>query len=150
MKIEKRYAREIQVQYIKRDNVLSTKVTSSKDAADYMRALYPCQIEYREAFSIILLNRANETIGYHVISIGASYGTVVDKKMIFQSCLLSHAQSFIMVHNHPSGNLKPSQSDLQLTKEIVSLAKQLGVPCLDHLILTEITHFSFADDGILN
>lgn len=76
------------------------------------------QIAYRESFKVMLLNRANRVIGIMNVSEGGQAGTVADPKMILQSALLSHAASIILCHNHPSGNTRPSEADIMLTKKI--------------------------------
>ena len=97
----------------------------------------------------VYLNRANDTIGYSIIGLGGVSGTVADVKMVFQHGLLCNASGVILAHNHPSGNLKPSQADINLTKQMVQSGKILDMPILDHIIVTEKSHFSFADEGIL-
>lgn len=76
-------------------------------------------------------------------------GTVADPKMIFKAALENRASSIILVHNHPSGNPKPSQADIKLTQKMKDAGNLLEIPVLDHLIFTDNTYFSFADDGLL-
>ena len=83
------------------------------------------------------------------ISKGGISGTVADPKLIFKAALDSKASSLILVHNHPSGNLKPSEADKRLTKKVVEGGRMLDLPILDHLIFTNHGYFSFADEGIL-
>jgi DNA repair protein RadC len=101
-----------------------------------------------EEFWILLLNRANKITSKHLISKGGQAGTVADPKIIFNIALENHAASIILSHNHPSGNLKPSQADLELTKKLRSAGQFLDIPVLDHLIITDQGFFSFADEGI--
>lgn len=123
------------------------KITSSKDAYDI---IYPYMAEQKqELFYIILLNRANAILSYHKISEGGMTGTVVDPKIIFRKVLEGGAISLILVHNHPSDNQQPSQADIDLTKKIQEASKLLDVSLLDHLIFTNNSYFSFADEGLL-
>ncbi|KAF0198397.1 MAG: DNA repair protein [Bacteroidetes bacterium] len=108
------------------------------------------QIAYRESFKVMLLNRANKVIGIMNVSEGGQAGTVADPKMILQSAILSHAASLILCHNHPSGNLTPSEADRKLTRKIKEGAAFLDLPVLDHLIIgTDGKYYSFADEGTL-
>jgi len=102
-----------------------------------------------EEFWIIILNRANKITSSHLVSKGGQAGTIADPKIIFNMALENHAASLILAHNHPSGNLKPSQADLELTRKLRSAGKFLDIPVLDHLIITNHGFFSFADEGIL-
>jgi len=102
-----------------------------------------------EEFWIILLNRANRVTSKHLISKGGQAGTIADPKIIFNIALENHAASIILAHNHPSGNLKPSHSDLDLTRKLKSAGQFLDLPVLDHLIIADHGFLSFADEGIL-
>jgi DNA repair protein RadC len=123
------------------------KVNSSIDAVDVLRSIWSDQIEYREEFAIICLNRANKVLGYSFISSGGLAGTVVDAKVVFQIALKSNASSIILAHNHPSGNKQPSNPDINLTKKLKQAGALLDLPVLDHLILTSETYYSLADEG---
>lgn len=100
-------------------------------------------------FQIILLNRANRVLGIVPISVGGTAGTVADPKVIFVSALKCNASSVILCHNHPSGNLKPSQADIELTRKLKAAGQFLDLPVLDHIILTKDAYFSFADEGMM-
>ncbi len=126
------------------------KVTCSNDAVEVLRSIWSDQIEYREEFVILCLNRANKVLGYSKISSGGTSGTVADPKIIFQIALKSNASSIILAHNHPSGNINPSDSDLKLTKKLKNAGTLLDIPVLDHIILTNESFFSFADEGIMS
>ena len=122
------------------------KVSSSADAYEAIR---PHLMDLmHEQFWVLLLNRANEIIRPQQISIGGVVGTVADPKMIFKAAIEHLASSIILVHNHPSGNLTPSQADKDLTKKVKEAGKILDIPVLDHLIFTDNGYFSFADNGI--
>lgn len=145
----KSFAKEIQAKYVKKDDVRNQKITSSKDLVDFVRKVYPVQIDYREAFMCVYLNRSNNTVGFSVISIGGISGTLVDPKVVFQHALLCNASSIIMVHNHPSGILKASDADKKVTKKIQQGGKILDIDILDHIIVTETEYYSFNDEDIL-
>lgn len=106
-------------------------------------------IEFIEEFKIILLNRANRVLGIVPISVGGTAGTIADPKVIFVSALKCNAASIILCHNHPSGNLKPSQADIELTKKLKSAGQFLDLPVLEHIILTKEGYLSFADEGLM-
>lgn len=127
------------------------KITRSQDAADYIRQFYSDDINIYESFFILLLNSANNTIGFAKISQGGVLGTVADPKIIAKYCIDSLCSQVILSHNHPSQNPNPSEEDKKMTFRIKEILSLLGVKVIDHIILTgeEITHFSFADEGIL-
>lgn len=102
-----------------------------------------------EEFWIVLLNRANKVISKHLISKGGQAGTIADPKIIFQTALENHAASIILSHNHPSGNLRPSQADISLTQKLVSAGNMLDISVLDHLIFTNSGYYSFVDEGMM-
>jgi len=121
------------------------KITSSKDAFDYLK---PWMIDLNhEVFFVILLARNNTIIKHELISSGGISGTIVDAKLIFKSAIDNLASGIILAHNHPSGNLKPSEQDISLTKRIKAGAALLDLTILDHLIFTNKDYFSFADEG---
>lgn len=102
-----------------------------------------------EEFWIILLNKSNTVIRKELISRGGISATLVDSKIIFKSAITHYASSIILCHNHPSGNLKPSDADITITKTIKNAGNLLEITLLDHLIVTEIGYLSFADEGLL-
>ncbi|PHQ85478.1 MAG: DNA repair protein [Thalassobium sp.] len=123
------------------------KITKSQDAADVFREIWSSQIEVREEFIVLLVDRANRVLGYQLLSKGGITGTVADIKLIYSVVLESLASGIIIAHNHPSGNLQPSNADLQLTKKIQEAGKYIDVALLDHIILTKESYYSFADEG---
>ena len=129
------------------DVVRRPKITSSKDAYEQIRS-YLMDLPHEE-FWVLLLTRSNEVIRPVQISQGGISGTVADPKIIFKSALEHLASSMILVHNHPSGNLKPSEADKELTRRLVTSGKLLDIPVLDHLIVSELGYLSFADEGML-
>ena len=124
------------------------KVVTSADAYGCLKDVFP-SLDYREYFYILCLNRNNKILGYCQISSGGLSGTVADVRIIMQTALKSNACSIILSHNHPSGNLIPSEADKDLTKKIREAGKFLDIPALDHLIITSESYFSFADEGLM-
>lgn len=123
------------------------KITCSQDAYN---CIYSVMEDLNhEVFKILLLNRNNRVTKIETISIGGVAGTVVDPKIIFKKALDEQASSIILTHNHPSGNLKPSQQDITVTKKLVEAGKTLEINILDHLIISDQGFFSFLDEGLL-
>ncbi len=102
-----------------------------------------------EEFHIILLNNSNRFIERICISKGGITGTIADGRIIFKEALLRNATSIILLHNHPSGNIQPSENDKILTKNLKEFGKCIDIAVLDHLILADNFYFSFADEGLL-
>jgi DNA repair protein RadC len=123
-------------------------ISSSKDVFEYFQAAI-ADIPFEE-FWVLFVNRGNRIIGKSQISQGGVSSTVVDPKRIFYLALQQLATGIILCHNHPSGNIKPSQQDIQLTKKIIDGAKLLDISVLDHIIVGDQQYYSFADEGILN
>ncbi len=118
------------------------KIQSQADAEAYARNFYFDDIEIYESFFIILLNRQGNTIGYAKISQGGVAGTYVDTALIAKYAIESLASSVILVHNHPSGNLKASESDIKMTKKVIEGLKLFEISVLDHIIITKESSFS--------
>jgi len=102
-----------------------------------------------EQFWLLLLNRANKVLGMEQVSAGGITSTVVDPKVLFRMALQAQATALILCHNHPSGNLRPSPSDLDLTKQLTRAGQFLEITVTDHLIVTQGGYFSFAEEGLL-
>ena len=126
---------------------VKVKISSSEGAYQHMRP-YMLDLDHEE-FWILLLDRANQVIRTESISSGGVAGTYVDSKIIFKSAIANLASSVILVHNHPSGQLKPSQQDIQLTKKLTQAGIALDIPIIDHLIFTDHGYFSFADESMI-
>ena len=125
-------------------------VSGSKDVYNFFFHNWDnTRIEMIEQFKIMLLNRANKILGIFTVSTGGVAGTVADPKVIFAAALKGNASSIILAHNHPSGNLKPSEADRQLTNKLAQAGKLLDISVLDHLIITAEEYFSFADEGLI-
>jgi DNA repair protein RadC len=125
------------------------KVCGSKDACELLREVIVENLEYVEEFYVMLLNRANHVLGIAKISEGGLSSTVSDPKRIFQVALKSNASSIVLAHNHPSGNLQPSEADIKLTRKLKDAGTYLDLPILDHIILTSESYYSFADEGLI-
>ncbi|HEY4326022.1 MAG TPA: DNA repair protein RadC [Mucilaginibacter sp.] len=121
-------------------------VGSSKDAYHIMRRQM-IDLSHEE-FWILLTGRSQKVLGKELISKGGMSEVLVDLKIIFSTALQHQATNIFLIHNHPSGNLKPSQQDINLTKRISDAGKILDINILDHLIITDSGYFSFADEGL--
>ncbi|MBL7872026.1 MAG: JAB domain-containing protein [Cyclobacteriaceae bacterium] len=142
---------EIQLTY--KSNVkpsLRPKINTSRDAYNILLENWDdSKIEFIEQFKVILLNRANKVLGIVEISTGGVSGTVADPKVILGAALKAAASGFIMAHNHPSGNLTPSQTDIDLTRKLKEGGRFLEIQLLDHVIVTTEGYYSFADEGLV-
>ena len=122
-------------------------ITSSKAVFDLMQPIIG-ELPHEE-FWVLYLNNSNKVIYKSQISKGGITGTVVDIRLVFKTALEHHATSVVLTHNHPSGKLMASDADKQITKKLQEAGKHLDILVLDHIIVTEINYFSFADEGIL-
>lgn len=124
-----------------------TMISSSNEIANYL------QLKLRdyshEVFAVLFLNRANKINHFKIISEGGITGTVADPRIILKKALEENAVSIILCHNHPSGSLKPSRADEELTRKIKEAAKYFDIAVLDHIIVSDAGYYSFADEGIL-
>lgn len=126
------------------------KISTSRDARDVFMGMWDnTKLELMEQFKVMLTNRANKVLGIFELSTGGVSGTVVDPKLIFAAAIKGIASGLILCHNHPSGNLQPSQADIDLTRKIKEAGKLLEIQLLDHIILTSEEYYSFADEGLL-
>ena len=127
-----------------------SKIYSSEDAYKYLLPKYKegttC---YKEYFKVLFLNQASKILGYTLISEGGITETCADVRVILQAALLTNSVAIILAHNHPSGNLKPSRQDTEITKQVRDAAKLMRITVTDHLILTDAGYYSFADEGQL-
>lgn len=125
-------------------------IASSKDVFNILYQNWDInKLELLEQSKILLLNRANKVLGIYEVSSGGIAGTVADPKLIFAAALKACASSLILSHNHPSGNLKPSDADINLTRKIKEGGSLLDIAVLDHVIITSESYYSFADEGLL-
>jgi DNA repair protein RadC len=123
------------------------KIKSSQDIYEYLSP-YFLDLKHEESY-VIFLNRANEIIHKEQISKGGFASTIVDGKIIFKLALDHRASSVILSHNHPSGQLFPSEQDKKITTELISFGKMIDLPIMDHIIFTDNGYFSFADQGLM-
>lgn len=125
-------------------------IKSSADTYKLLREIWDDnKIEMQEEFKVLFLNRGNRVIGVYDASTGGICGTVADPRLILAAALKSLSVSLILAHNHPSGNLKPSRADEELTSKINEAANFHDIKVLDHIILTSEQYYSFADEGLL-
>ena len=143
---------EIKISYVHRVKAANwPKVNSSRTAAEVLFENWDKDtIAMYESFKILLLNNSNQIKGIYQISQGGITGTLVDMRLLFAVALKSLSVALILAHNHPSGTLKPSQADRNITRKIKTAAEVLDLKILDHLILNpDGEYYSFADEGIL-
>jgi DNA repair protein RadC len=129
------------------DAVEFDKITSSKAVFNIMQPLIGDLLH--EEFWVLFLNNSNKVIHKAQLSKGGMTGTVVDTRIIFKTALEYNAISLILTHNHPSGKLLASESDKGITRKLQLAGKQMEIMVLDHVIITESSFYSFADEGIL-
>jgi DNA repair protein RadC len=124
-----------------------TIITHSSDVANYLRA--KLQHKNHEVFVAVYMNRSNRIRHHEVISTGGITGTVADPRIILKRALEHDATAIILCHNHPSGSLKPSKADEDLTYKIKEAARYFDIQILDHIIVSDEGYYSFADEGLL-
>lgn len=127
--------------------LLKAIVNTSAEIASYL------QVKLRdfrhEVFAVMYLNRANKVNHFEIVSVGGITGTVADPRVILKRALEQDAVNIILCHNHPSGSLKPSRQDEELTRKIKEAARYFDIQVIDHLIVSEAGYYSFADEGLL-
>lgn len=134
----------------RKKNTEKTKTTSITSSKIAFEEVYDILSDLpHEEFWVIYLNRKNEVIKKINISKGGISGTIADTKIIFKNAIENLASSIILCHNHPSGNLAPSEADKKLTKKLSEVGNMMETPVIDHLIIGENNYFSFADEGLL-
>jgi DNA repair protein RadC len=140
---------EIGIHYISKGSKI--QMTTSKDVYERLFDWWNNTINITESFAIMLLNRINNEIGIFEVSRGGMSGSVVDTRLICAVSILSGSSKIIFCHNHPSGNLKPSDADITITNKTKAALSLVDIELLDHLIITpeRNKYFSFADDGII-
>lgn len=125
------------------------KMTTSQECANYIRQFFDSDIAIYESSFVLLLNQANTTIGWVKLSQGGINGTVMDVQLVAKIAIESLAKSVVICHNHPSGQLFPSDADKHITNLVQQGLKLFCIKLLDHVILTEDSYFSFLDEGLL-
>ena len=135
---------------LKKGEELNCKIGKSSDAADLFRRIWDeDSLTIYETMICIFLNRQNNTIGWFKVSQGGLSGTICDNRLILATALNCLASGIIVCHNHPSGNLNPSDADKNVIKRLSEACKLMDMQVLDSVILTEESYFSFADQGLL-
>ncbi len=132
----------------KAEDILQKKtISTSLEAFEYFQSFLG-DLPHEESH-FVTLNNASKVIAHHKTSQGGMAGTVMDPRLILKQALLDSASKIILAHNHPSGNTKPSDADVTITKKINESAKLMDITLLDHLIITQQSYYSFADEGVL-
>jgi DNA repair protein RadC len=138
--------KEIKLSY-SNNGVDNIKVTDSDSTYKILKENWDMDtIQLQEEFKVLLLNRANNVLGIYPLSKGGVSGTMVDVKLLLASAIKANASSIIIAHNHPSGNLKPSENDNRLTRKIKQASKLCDITLLDHLIVTKDAYYSYSDE----
>lgn len=133
---------------VKKSELVAVK--SSIDAVPFIRELFDADtFDWTESVVMLLLNRANKIIGYYKINGGGTTSCIIDTKVVMTVALNGCAHAIIFAHNHPSGNTQPSDADRNITNKIVAAGKILDITVLDHIIVTDESYYSFADNGLI-
>lgn len=142
---------EVQVSYKPDYNINERpKVNSASQTFNLLKQHWDMgRINFLEEFKVVLFNRTNRVLGIADISMGGVSGTYVDPKVVFAIALKGNASGLILCHNHPSGSLLPSPQYISLTKKLVEGGKLLDINVWDHLIISEISYYSLADEGMM-
>ena len=152
MKTQTKYSlcHEVEIHYKRPLFDTSICISKSTDAITYLREyINPMRIDVKEFVWILLVSNANQLLGISEISSGSSQASLVNLKEILQLVLRSNASGIILAHNHPSGKLKPSKSDIEITKRCKTLLQYLHTTLIDHIIITSESYFSFADEDMM-
>lgn len=146
---QKSQVSEIQVSYTP-NLLVDMSVKNSKKSFELILNEWELEtLQMQEEVKIILLNRSNKVLGIYSLAKGGLTSCIVDVRIILSIALKTLATGIILVHNHPSGNLKPSKADLDITKKLKNSCDLLDISLLDHLIITKDNYFSFADEGLI-
>ena len=138
---------KVKVSVTKGDKVT---ITSPDKMVEVMRSIFDADtILWTEEVIMVCLNRANDVVGYYKISSGRFSGSVVDPRVVMTIALQNASSSIILAHNHPSGNLKPSEGDKAITEKIKNACAFFDMKLLDHLIITDESYFSFNEGGLI-
>jgi len=141
---------EVKLRVTRGKKSASDTVTSSSVASEiFKRFIGKNKIETQELVAVAYLNTANKVLGVYVHSIGSISSASVDVRLVLAGALQMGAVGLILCHNHPSGNLKPSEADKTMTKQLIKATSYHNINVLDHIIITKESHFSFAENGLL-
>ena len=145
-----KYTKRVKLTMVTDESVERFKVIDSKNAADQLRKILPeDSIDVYESCVAVFFDQSNESVGWFLVSQGGINYSVVDVRMVMSAALGCLATGMIICHNHPSGSLKPSDADIKITKKLKDACGILDIKFLDHIILTEQSHYSFADEGLI-
>lgn len=138
---------KVKVSVTKGDKVT---ITSPDKMVEVMRSIFNADtILWTEEVIMVCLNRANDVVGYYRVSSGGFSGSVLDPRVVMTIALQNASSSIILAHNHPSGNLKPSEGDKSVTEKIRKACEFFDMKLLDHLIITDESYFAFSENGLL-
>lgn len=141
---------EVKLRVTRGKKAISDTIKSASDGSEiFKRFIGKNKIETQELFAVAYLNQANKVLGVYVHSIGSISSVSVDVRLVLAGALQMGAVSLIMCHNHPSGNLRPSEADEKMTKQLMKAASTHNINILDHIIITKDSHYSFAENGML-
>jgi DNA repair protein RadC len=127
-----------------------TQITSSRDGYEVFKQIFDADtIDWIEEAIVLCLNRANKVVGFYKLSSGGVGGVIMDTKVVYTVALNCGASSIIIAHNHPSGQLNPSDADIRITENLRKAGTIMDIPLLDHIIVTDEGYYSFGDDGKL-
>ena len=138
---------KVKVSVTKGDKVT---ITSPEKMVEVMRSIFNADtLMWTEEVIMVCLNRANDVVGYYRVSSGGFSGTILDPRVVMTIALNNASSSIILAHNHPSGNLKPSEGDKAITDKIRNACAFFDMKLLDHLIITDESYFAFSENGLL-
>tara|TARA_R110002126_G_scaffold30116_1_gene98722 strand:+ start:65 stop:889 length:825 start_codon:yes stop_codon:yes gene_type:complete len=141
---------EVKVRITRGKSVINDQIKSSRDSATiFKKFIGKDKIQTQEFFAVMYLSQSNKVIGVYVHSMGSINATSADVRLILGGALRVGAVSLIICHNHPSGNMQPSEADIQLTKKLIAAAKYHDIRVLDHIIIGKDNQFSFADNNLI-
>jgi hypothetical protein len=149
--IDKSYIPEVKIKLLKSDRKkFLGSISQSSDVAKFIRSIFKRgELLLREQFIVLYLNRSNTILGYYRHTTGGISSVIADVRLILSAALKSLSSAIIVAHNHPSGNNKPSQADIDLTRKLKDAAKLMDIDVLDHVIVTQDQHYSFADSSLI-
>ncbi|MCB6062368.1 putative DNA repair protein [Flavobacterium psychrophilum] len=139
---------EIQVSYSTNSRIRQQITTSYSAYEVFQNSWYSGRMELQEEFKVLLLNRANQVLGIYNLSKGGVSSTIVDLKLLFGAVLKANASNIVICHNHPSGKLAPSDADIEITNKIKEACKLLDVHFFDHIIISHLGYYSFAENKV--
>lgn len=146
----KSLAPEVKLRILRGKKVKDNKITSAKETVEVLKKfLTPAKIQTQEYALAIFVNNNNNVLAVYQFGMGGFTATVMDKRLLMAAALKLGATAMVLCHNHPSGSLKPSTADLEITKDIKKLASIHDMNILDHIIVTKDGYYSFAENGVL-